>query len=478
MENELRTLNDIEDIRSGIGFHFTSKAVTSKILENGLLPKLGANSSGGLGKEANDKTFISYGLEGALQLYNRLVIASFQGRLKDFRTNTHESFLPDVTIGRDESSRMSVLEGFEMVRQYMESNNYIVFDCPVIEYDREITEEELKSINSDLKKSKEYKEIMLIDEITELLTDQDKSLEDIKTNVMARIAEYKEKLDKEMDPDKKRKYESKIKMASEVLSNIQGMDENSRNEYLTNASRRRAEYSNTIRNNTLGVVQSKRINEERSVSEDAVIENEEAIIDRVDFNEDKLRWYDQVTNPHNAHTRMINEGDVLKGITIDASRVKVYSVDGVTPATGLEVLEDLCTVVSMQDRLNVKGDPLVLNDFMKYVKMVKKYRMEGLLYTKPAHTIGSGNDIRQFDDRECVDLSDVSKYDGLKNFDEELDKKYGIKDRENEKTNTITQIHLGDFVKLGEKNQIVSKDLVDASMSDRGRDVQEEIQDR
>ena len=52
-------LNDIKDLRKDIGFHFTNrnKAKINKILKEGIVPKMGANSSNSESKEAIDKVF-------------------------------------------------------------------------------------------------------------------------------------------------------------------------------------------------------------------------------------------------------------------------------------------------------------------------------------------------------------------------------------------------------------------------------------
>ena len=61
IEESKKTFDELNDVRTGVGFHFTSNSIMQKILDTGLKPSLGSNSSGGLGKEANDKTFISLG---------------------------------------------------------------------------------------------------------------------------------------------------------------------------------------------------------------------------------------------------------------------------------------------------------------------------------------------------------------------------------------------------------------------------------
>ena len=143
-------LEDLDSLRDGIGFHFTSASNVQSILNNGLRPKIGNNSKDGLGREAISKTFISYGLSGVLQLYNRLLNASFELPLGNIRDPEHRPFLPDVSSDRDTKKHLSFIEGFEFVRQYMENNVYFIADVPISKYEHELSEEDIKNINAQI----------------------------------------------------------------------------------------------------------------------------------------------------------------------------------------------------------------------------------------------------------------------------------------------------------------------------------------
>lgn len=125
-DKKLALLKDFRSIRENVAFHFTSQRNIESILNEGLRPLIGDNASGGLGQSAIEKTYVSYGLEGVLQLYNRLISASFQQRIGDFNGISHKPFVPDSAKDKDSKDSLSIIEGFEMIRQYMEDNVYFI----------------------------------------------------------------------------------------------------------------------------------------------------------------------------------------------------------------------------------------------------------------------------------------------------------------------------------------------------------------
>jgi len=97
---KLASLDDFKSLRKDIGFHFTSQSNVESIMSEGLRPVIGDNASGGLGQSAIPKTYISYGLEGVLQLYNRLISVAFQARVGDLNGISHKPFIPDSVINK------------------------------------------------------------------------------------------------------------------------------------------------------------------------------------------------------------------------------------------------------------------------------------------------------------------------------------------------------------------------------------------
>ena len=413
MEKKLIKLDELDDLRKGIGFHFTSVSNMDSILENGLRPTLGANSSGGLGKEANDKTFISLGLEGVLQLYNRLLLASFQGKIKDLQTDTHSSFIPDATRDRNPNTHLKVIEGFELVRQYMEDNVYFVFDVPVAKYEwnESIKENAIKDINSDIKKSNLYTKIKEIDNVREILlySSSEKNIVDI-------------------IHDLETEEQNKLQIKRDIIDRLFELRDKSKKDVLKELTIERANLSNKVRDNTLRKIIEKRgcVIDSDGKPIDGKYEygdDENPIIEEVDFNEDRLKWVDQIANPHNVHTRLIKSENKLKGVQIDKTMVKLYSKEGLKPSNGIEFLKDIFPKVNSNDKLAVKGDKEILEKFLEYVSLVDLYKTEGKLYKKPEHIVGE----RVYKERDCVDFSNLEKYEGLVEFARELEDTYNSK---------------------------------------------------
>ena len=103
---EIRTLKEYEDLRKNVSFHFTPMQNLDNILENGLVSNFGDNSTGILGQSAIPKVYISYGLEGVMQLYNRILNLSQEGALEHFQGASHKPFIPKNLQGNDMNYKM------------------------------------------------------------------------------------------------------------------------------------------------------------------------------------------------------------------------------------------------------------------------------------------------------------------------------------------------------------------------------------
>ncbi len=80
---KLVTIEDFEDLHTNVAFHYAQRKYTKKVFEDGGIKGfIGDNSKGALGKEAIPKPFISYGLEGQMQLFNRLLNVARQVSLE------------------------------------------------------------------------------------------------------------------------------------------------------------------------------------------------------------------------------------------------------------------------------------------------------------------------------------------------------------------------------------------------------------
>ena len=236
-----------------------------------------------------------------------------------------------------------MLEAFEFTRQYMSDRIYFVFDVNEAKYERDISKEDIDHIN--------------------------KRLADYKlpgTNISI-VGEIK-KLDQEIDSLGKDEIEKK----KELLSKRSSLSILLRIESKKDIDSLRGELVNTEDEKT-------------------------ANFDRVDFNDDKLRWVDQIKNPHNAHTRIVETDEGLRGVIIKPK--EVVSIDGKKPATAVEAMRVAYSEIGNVQNARISSDPNMLDLFFEYVRMVEAYEQAGLLMNN------NGRDV--------VDLTRIDIYPGL-----------------------------------------------------------------
>ena len=151
---------DIDLSSKQLGFHFTNiDTRENTISTEGIIGKIGDNSRGGLGKEAIPKPFISIGLQGILQTFNRTLNIPFENPLEDFRDKEHEQYLPESTKRKSGKTIMTTKEAFQFLKRYFLANTYLVFEAGQTQYENEITQEQLDEINEKIKELDEYQSI-------------------------------------------------------------------------------------------------------------------------------------------------------------------------------------------------------------------------------------------------------------------------------------------------------------------------------
>lgn len=375
IKSKVKTLDEYDDIRKNIGFHFTSRTNIESILDEGLRAQLGDNSSGSLGKEAIEKTFLSYGLGGVLQLYNRLLNASVEMKLSGLRNSkTHSPFIPESANIKLNEQKLSIIEGFELVRQYMTDNVYFICDVPETQYSKqnELSESDIKEINLRLRKLK---------------------LEDSDKTIIEKISELDHEIEKLIE-------QNVGKETKELIEKVE----------------QRRCLSIEIRNQTL-----KLLNEKRG---ELINEYDNPIIERLEYNEDKIKWYDQLKTPHNTHTRIIEDQDGIHGIRIMPQIMNLYSNDGKNVSTGVEFVRDAYNRIGLDDKIKISEDCILLDKFIKYVEMVRKYEEQGKLKYEPEKTVENGKNIKKIPERYVMDLSDYSQYPGLEEFEKDVREYY------------------------------------------------------
>lgn len=135
------TFEDLERM----GLHFTPQRNSPSISATGLRPKIGSNSSGGLGREATEKTFFSNGINGFMQIFNRTIQAVGEVELGTLQKDTEKrEHLTVLQLNSPKTTeRLSVIEAFEYARRYMADNRYFAFDIVEPVYQRQIDEEKI-----------------------------------------------------------------------------------------------------------------------------------------------------------------------------------------------------------------------------------------------------------------------------------------------------------------------------------------------
>lgn len=432
VEPKFTTLDDIDDLRKNVGFHFTALQNLESILKNGLVPQIGDNSSGTLGQSAIPKTYVSYGLEGVMQLYNRLLNLSLEGRIRDFQSTSHKPFLPNNVQGKDLDSNLSLLEGFEFIRLYMENNTYLVFDAPMTEYDHLIGDSQLEEINEKIKK----------------FTDENGQ------NLYEKFKELNKKIE-QLSSDKDANQEELRKCIVE------------RNKITTDV------YRETIK--IVRAKQGKILNPDESF-----------LIDKVDFNDEKLRWTNFEENPHNTHVRIVeDENGNLVGAPISSQAIHQFSSDGKTGGNGLQFLEKMLTLVKDSDRLNIQStrcvDVDLLKQFHEYVKLVEKYKRENpdLMVKKPIRTVitKDGRTV-SYPATITIDLDNISMYPGLEKFGEDVSKEYQEgrekADELREKLKLEKKISMNRVVENATRNGITPADIESARNAENSQEITKE----
>lgn len=374
INNRLAIIENFKSLRENVAFHFSPRSNMKFILSEGLRPKIGDNASGGLGQSAIEKTYMSYGLEGVLQLYNRLISASFEQQIGDLKTITHKPFVPDSAKDKDPHDKLSIIEGFEMVRQYMEDNVYFVCDATTTQYEHSVSDDVIEAVNSSIRE-----------------------LEDSGINIGKRYRELNKRIRELTCQDAHGNKEEILRLVSE-----------------------RNRLSLLVRERTLPV-----INRQRGT---LLNESDNPIMEEVDYNDERLRWKNQIKEPHNTHTRIVDNNGRLQGVRITKDMIRVFSNDGRTPANGLEFLEAMLGQVNSNDRIYLDiptcHDCNLLYKFLEYVQMVKKYEADGLLATKPEESFEIGGKRRTVPERQVMDLNDIGKYPGLAEFAQGLEEYY------------------------------------------------------
>lgn len=320
----MRSLNlsDIKDLRKDIGFHFTNrnKAKINKILKEGIVPRMGANSSNSESKEAIDKVFFSYGLQGTIKLFNTFINLYRTANIGFFESDEHKKCIPNSALNKSGNEKLSALEAFEAIRQYMDDKVYLAFKAEHTVYERDITDEQLEKINEDINNSSEKNRISEIDD----------EIYNIKNN---EILNEKEK-------------EHKINTLS-----------------------------NERRKITLNIREKSKVDIDNARGK--LIDNKDGIFDVIDYNEVKMRWENNIESASNVHTKVIEKDGYLTSEKIMPDGV--VSKDNKNMENAVDVISELYSHATSEDNLVAGKERFLVDKFLEYNQMVEKYKKEGLL---------------------------------------------------------------------------------------------------
>ena len=120
----------------------------------------------------------------------------------------------------------------------------------------------------------------------------------------------------------------------------------------------------------------------------------------------------------------------------------------------MEFAQDLMELVELRDNIVINGDCELMTHFMEYLKLVEKYKEDGLLYTKDAQDIQLKNGVRHLEERLCMDLSDIGRYEGLQYFSDGLEKTYKDFEEERKKQKELKKTEKNQTEKALNKNSI------------------------
>lgn len=400
------------------GFHFTPQENVEAISATGLKAKIGSNSKGGLGKEAIEKTFLSYGINGMMQLFNRLLCASYETPISAIlETKEKSKYLLEYEKSKDS---LSVIEGFEYVRKYMEDCKYFVIQIREPEYDKsQLNDESIKSLILDVNSN--------LDKITgitinhNLTSDEINRIENINKKYISDLEEKKQNLifqskknnyqveDKSIE--KITKKQNNIRLFNDMIlqnndtenlnvfsvekpktiidaidsiSNKLNKDNLEDRKILEKLIQIRAQITINIRRKSKEEIDKAR----GKVKPETLTTEYGANFERIDYNEDAVMWLDQKRYPHNVHTMIRDIDSGIEGIEnpigvrVSENDLLLVSVDGKKPANSLQVIKAIYENSNNKDRkndftmnmLNRNKDIMHIEHFLKYVEIYEKYK--------------------------------------------------------------------------------------------------------
>ena len=309
----LKKIDDIKDF-SKLGFHFSDgEEKINSIEETGLKPDIGDNSAT---FEATPKISFSLGLDGLLQTANRFLNLAQTMNVSFFQNDTHKKYLPDIAQN-DPNYKLTTLEALEFMKKYFENSSYFVFDAPASKYEHEITNNNLDKANQEIK---EIQGLVPINDNGEIF--------DINYNELNGTYNFGTRLPKQNEPQKN------LYKEIEKIRGCLAKNYNSGKANFTPQQLKEYELLLTAKNKT--IIKIMELTTPTLQRGNLV---EDGLFDTFNFHEQKLKWRKQ--SVLNTQSKVdIQDGETI-GKGIEPEDLSILSVDGVSRANNLEVLNEL-----------------------------------------------------------------------------------------------------------------------------------------
>lgn len=330
------------------GFHYTKKSSIEEIGDT-LKGVIGDNSEKQFGKEVNPKLFYAYGVDGAIQIFNRNLNIAVGATISFLNDGKHSESLPNTVKEEVENGakdrNLTPMEGFEYARKDLEGKVLYVFDAIPTKYENIPTSEQVAEVKGFVENF-EAVPVVSGDYVMSANSNSGKSSVSIE----------------KITPENSKAVNMKqlIGLIDESIEALQNESDSSQNPELGLLLLKRGELAMIVRDaamSKLGEMQGREV--------------EEGNVDRFIFNEDKIRLVDIEDRPHNAYTKVTKENN---GEYVSRDIGEKDGVALVTNGGKVAKYTDVMAAVYGNRGENVKttihGDVDLAELFFKYCKLV------------------------------------------------------------------------------------------------------------
>lgn len=353
----------IEDLKSGNnnrnskGFHYTPKSNIADIGDT-LKGKIGENSKGLFGKEVNPKLFYALGEDGALQIFNRNLNIAVGATISFLNDGVHRNALPNTVIEDIKEGKadrnLTPMEGLEYARKLLEEMVVYTFDVNMSEFEKAPTEEDIKSVSEFIDNFEAVPVVSgnYIMSVSEENGESKVSIEE-QTNENSKPVNIK----------------GLIREVDDLIEDLENAPEAEKNYELGLLRLKRGELSMMVRDAALSQL-GQLLGRETKVGN----------VDRILFNEDKVRIVDVVSKPHNAYTRVTKTKDgKYESRNIGPEDGVSIITNGGKPAKYTDVIEAMYRNKDRDAKPTIHGDVDLIGLFCEYAKIIETAKTKHLI---------------------------------------------------------------------------------------------------